>query len=69
MEHGNWPIIIIIKVIEVCLLQSSIVLSAMSARSLGSVVEVVVMQGWLAGLEAVPDTEHSAGEKGHPLPH
>ena len=69
MEHGSWPIKIIIKVIEVCLLQSSIVLLAMSARSLGSLVEVVVMQGWLAGLEAVPDTEHSAGEKGHPLPH
>ena len=44
--------------------------SYMSARSLGSVVEVVVMvEGWLAGPEAVPDREHSAGEKGHPLPH
>ena len=38
-------------------------------RFQGSVVEVVVMQGWLAGLEAVPDMEHSAREKGHPLPH
>ena len=53
----------------ILILQSTIVLLAMSVRSLGSVVEVVVMQGWLAGLEAVPDTEHSAGEKGHPLPH
>ena len=64
MEHnGSWPGIIIVEVIEVCLLQSNIVLLAMSVRSLGS----VVMKGWLVRLEAVPDMEHSAGMKGHPL--
>ena len=68
MEYGSWPVIILRSLRCIYLLQSSIVLLAMSARSLGSVVEVVVMYGWFAGLEAVPDMEHSAGEKGHPLP-
>ena len=27
-----------------------------------------MVEGWLAGLEAFPDTEHLAGEKGNPLP-
>ena len=65
MEHnGSWPVIIIVEVIEVCLLQSNIVLLTMSVRCLGS----VVMKGWLVWLGAVPDMEHSAEMKGHPLP-
>ena len=46
----------------------SLCLQGLCAGLCSGGIIIVVVEGWLAGLEAVSDTEHSGGEKGYPLP-